>query len=809
MTRSIPVVPALAMALLLSGSAGLHAALPQQPSSPAAADPIAGHRRLLDSYCVTCHNQRAQTAGLMFDAVDLAEVGEDAEIWEEAIRKLRAGMMPPPGARQPESQAVNSLVAWLEDTLDDAARQNPDAGYVALHRLNRTEYANAVSDILGVEIDPAELLPVDDISDGFDNIANVLKVSPSFLDQYIMAARAVSAQAVGRPTPSEPYSVTLRGNVEGSPHVRGGLPLGTSGGMLAEHFFPADGEYEFRIGGAGSRAVMTLDGAAVFDSADIDPDAPLPPPAVGPYGAGRAGRGGSPPVHVVRLNVSAGLHKVGVAPLASSFAASDRTLQAFVPGGGLGRGSGGVPDVEVTGPFNPTTPIQDTPLRQRLFTCRPSPDGDEAEQLACARDILARVARRAFRREIEERDLVAPLAFFRDGRAGGGFELGIQYGLMAVLSSPKFLYRAEPVPPDLSPGDMFPLGDIELASRLSFFLWSRNPDDELLDLAVARRLSDPDVLDRQVRRMLADPRSSALATNFGFQWLNVGGIADIDPDPVLFPNYNGSLQSAFVTELEMFIGSIVREDRSVVELLDADYTFLNERLASHYGIADIRGDGFRRVDLTDSNRWGLLGKGGILMVTSYPNRTAPVLRGAWILERLLGTPPPVPPPDVEAFPETQVGEQALTVRERLVAHRANPSCNSCHGVMDPLGFALENFDAIGGWRTMDRYARTGIDASGRLVDGTPVNGPSDLRRALTAEPERFVQAMTEKLLMYALGRSVEYYDMPVVRQIVRSAASEDYRMSSIVMGVVNSAPFRMKQVTTAEDAAEVAEAATR
>jgi mono/diheme cytochrome c family protein len=796
MTRQTLVLGVLTTALV-AATAAAPAAFSEQGGAP-------GDRRaLIDQYCVTCHNQRAQTAGLTLDTMDLANPAEEAEVWEEVVRKLRGGMMPPPNARQPEPEDIASLVAFLENELDSAAQAAPSPGRVALHRMNRTEYANAVREILGVEVDVTALLPVDDISDGFNNIANVLKVSPSFLDQYISAARVVTTEAVGNPAPNV-SDVTLRGpaGTDQNAHVPG-LPLGTRGGFVVEHSFPADGEYEFTIPNMAAagyvqgmeyyhRVIMTLDGLKVFEShVGGDEDLKYIDQVQAPAVADVRSR-----FERIRLPVTAGPHEIGVAFVARSLAESDDILHSFVPGGGVSR----VPrvgGVQVRGPFDPTG-LDSTPSRAKVFVCRPEANAPESAELECAAEIFSNMARLAFRRPATERDLVAPLSFFREGRQRGGFDLGVQNGLMAIFSSPKFLYRTEAEPEGLAPGSSYSISELELASRLSFFLWSENPDDQLIDLAEDGRLREPAVLEGEVRRMLADPRSKALVDNFAFQWLNVGGIEDIDPDPVLFPDFDAGLQSAFLTELEMFIQSIVDEDRSVVDLLTADHTFVNERLALHYGIPNLRGNQFRRVLLDDPNRWGLLGKGGVLMVTSYPNRTAPVLRGAWILERILGTPPAAPPPDVEAFPENVEGEKALTVRERLVAHRANPTCNACHGVMDPLGFALESFDAIGSWRDVDRYAGTPIDASGRLVDGTPVEGPADLRLALAADPEQFVQTMTEKLLMYALGRNVEYFDMPVVRRIVREAAGSDYRISTIVMAIVNSAPFQMNQITEGE-----------
>jgi mono/diheme cytochrome c family protein len=750
----------VALALLPRGSGSITTANPQaQPASPAAS-----HRALLDQYCVTCHNQRSKTAGLMFDTMDLSDVPKHAEVWEEAVRKLRGGLMPPPGVRQPDRAAVDSFVAWLENTMDEAAAAEPNPGAVTVQRLNRAEYANSIRELFAIDVDAGALLPEDDVSDGFDNIANVLKVSPSFLDQYINAARAVSREAVGAPPPSTPARTLLRGGLERNPFVEGGAPLGTQPVMLVEHLFPADGEYEFRITGD---AIVTVDGVRT--------------PTTG------------------RAQIKGGFHKVGLANPARSFAESEATLHSFIPGaggggGGLGRGGrGGIPAgaVQVTGPYNPAGTFIEPENRRRIFICRPA---NESEELSCATRILSNIARLAYRRPLTDRDLAAPLAFFKEGKSTGGFETGIQTGLMTILSSPKFLYRAQPAPPNAPAGSTHRIGDLEMASRLSFFLWSQLPDQQLLDVAVDKKLNDAAELERQVRRMLADPKSRSLVTNFAFQWLRVRDLEKSDPDAVLFPEFDQNLRNAFRREMEMFVESVMREDRSVLELLTGDYTFVNERLAAHYGIPDVRGSVFRRVTLRDSSRWGLLGKGSILLVTSYPNRTAPVLRGAYILENLMGTPPAAPPPDVEGFKENKDGEKPLTIREIMEQHRANPSCNSCHAVMDPLGFALENFDAVGGWRSKDRYAQTAIDASGRLADGSPVSGPDDLRRALTKRPDQFVQTLTERLMTYALGRSVEYYDMPAVRRIVREAARDNYRFSSIVLGIVRSAPFQMMKV---------------
>jgi hypothetical protein len=503
----------------------------------------------------------------------------------------------------------------------------------------------------------------------------------------------------------------------------------------------------------------------------------------------------------IPLKVTAGPHKVGVTFIARTFAESDEVLFSFRPGAGEERIQR-VGSIEIQGPFTPAG-LSETPSRQRIFVCRPKTSSDE---LPCATMILSSMARRAFRRPVTDQDLAAPIAFYKSARADGTFDGGIQAALPAILASPKFLYRAERTPSGTAPGAVHRITSIDLASRLSFFLLGHPPDDELLRLAEKGALADPKTLDAQVRRLLTDSRASSLVSNFAFQWLKMRGLDEVEPDAVVFPNFDDSLREGFRTEMAMFVGSIIREDRSVLDLLTADYTFVNERLALHYGIPNVRGDQFRRVTLTDQNRWGLLGKGGVLMSTSYANRTAPVIRGAWLLENILGTPPAAPPPDVEAFQENKDGEKAKTIRAIMEQHRSKPTCNACHGVMDPLGFALENFDAVGQWRSQDRWAGTVIDPSGELIDGTKVSGPADLRKALVKRGPQFVQTLTEKLMTYALGRSVDYYDMPTVRQIVRDAARDDYRFSSLVLGIVKSAPFQMRKVPEADPVSTTAAA---
>src|SRR5580698_3460613 len=731
---------------------------------------LAAQRAMLDHYCVTCHNQKAKTANLTFDTMDLAQVGKDAEVWERAVRKLRGGMMPPPGMPRPDAATVNFFVTFLEASLDRAALASPNPGTVSLHRLNRAEYQNAMKDVLGVDVDAAALLPRDDVSNGLDNIANVLKVSPSFLDQYIAAARAVSHQAISHPPPSEPVKAVLHGE----PADPASLPLGAQGGIVAQYLFPYDGDYQFTI--TGPNPVLAIDGL---------------PAATNGF-----------------VQVKAGTHQLTLTAAAHSFAEPEGMLQSFVPGrafpgygfapGGAGPGGRRAPagpGIEIIGPFHPSGKPVLTESRARIFVCKPP---TQSEEESCAARILSGVAERAFRRPVTPKDLVAPMAFFKQGRAdSGNFEGGIQNGIIAIIASPKFLYRAEPPPAGLAPGTNYRISDIELASRLSFFLWSTVPDAELLGVAEQGKLEDPKVFEQQVRRMLSSERSRSLVTNFGAEWLKLRDLDTIDPDPFIYPNFDPSLRTAFRREVELFLDSIQREDRSVLDLLTANYTFVNERLALHYGIPNVRGEEFRRVLLPDSTRYGLLGKGAILLVTSYANRTSVVLRGNYILENIIGTPPSPPPPNVPAFKENKEGEKPHTVRETMEMHRANPSCNACHGIIDPLGFALENFDTVGAWRDKDRYTRTPIDASGMLVDGTKVAEPDDLRKALVSHPDQFVQTMTEKFLMYALGRGLSPYDMPTVRKIVRDAARDNYRFSSIVMGIAQSVPFQMERTPEA------------
>jgi hypothetical protein len=760
----------------------------------AGSDAVASQKwAFLNQYCSKCHNAEDWAGGVAFDSMSPQDIPDDAKTWEKAIRRLRGRLMPPAGNPQPDSGSIRSFVTFMEETIDRTAATHPDPGQIGLHRLNRKEYANAVRDLLAVQVDPTELLPRDDARDGFDNVASALQVSPSFLDQYLAAARRVAIEALGD-SHARPVGTTYFAESNGTQHFREqGLPLGTRGGLVVEHDFPADGEYVVNVANMAqalwvynmefeNRLIVTVDRKPVYqtslggeqDQKAIDQQQS---PAVDAINGRLKG---------IRFSTTAGPHQVGVTFLQRSHAESDERLQAHVPGGGQDRVLR-VTSFEIRGPLS-ASGVSDTPSRQRIFVCYPRTAPEESP---CARQIVTRLAERAYRHPPSARDTADLMAFYQTGYESGGFESGIRHAVTALLADPEFLYRVERPETGAPPGTITRISALELASRLSFFLWSSLPDEELLRVAGSGELLTSATLEAQVRRMLADPRSQALASNFAFQWLNMAKLAEIRPDVALFPNLNGDIRTDFREELRLFVDSVFRENRSVLDLLSADYTFVNERLALHYGIRDVRGSRFRRVTLTDSKRFGLLGKGAVLMVTSYPNRTAPVLRGAFILDRLLGTPPAAPPPNVGALKENQEGKKALSMREMMAAHRSNPSCRGCHGIMDPLGFALENFDAVGQYRTRDRFAGTPIDASGELPDGTALNGPDDLRKALLRNPDQFAQTLTEKLMTYALGRSLEYTDMTAVRAIARRTASQDYRFTALVMNIVDSAAFQL------------------
>jgi hypothetical protein len=730
-----------------------------------------------------------------------ASIGQHADVFEKAVRKLRGRVMPPPGSRQPDTAAADGLIAWLESSLDRAAGQAHIPDRVVLHRLNRKEYANAVRDLLAVDFDAAEVLPADDVVEGFDNIAAGLQVSPSFIEQYVIAARAVAVKALGK-ADARPGGWTFRaGPGTQLTHVPG-LPLGTRGGILAKVDLPADGEYSVDIADMATHIwgngmefenplVVTLDNKLVYETViGGEEDMKL---------YDQVQNGALDRVNARLKNIkffaTAGPHKIGVAFKRRTFAESDDQLQMFARGGGQDRFYR-VQSFQLQGPFN-AKGLSETPSRARIFSCKPAAGATADAQAACAKQIVTALARRAYRRPVAAEDVNELLAYYNDGVKEGGFEGGIRSAITGLLASPFFLYRTERIPPGLRPGAAYAASDLELASKLSFFLWNSLPDDQLLQVAIDGKLSSPSVLDQQVKRMLADSRAVTLASNFVHQWLDMKRLDEIVPDSAVFPYASGRSdpRDDFRTELTLFADSIFKEDRSVVDLLKARHTYVNERVALHYGITDVKGDRFRRVDLTQSARWGLLGKGAVLMAAAYPNRTSPVLRGAFVLKHIQGVPPATPPQNVPTLDEKDIGTtRALTVREMIAKHRASPTCAACHAVMDPLGLALENFDATGMWRDRDRYAGAAIDSSGVLPDGTPINGPDDLRAALLRRPEQFVQTFTEGLMTYATGRKLEHYDMPTVRRIVRSAASSDYRFSTIVQAVVRSEQFRMRRV---------------
>ncbi len=783
------------------------AAVPAKAELDAQADSQWG---VVSQYCGDCHNQDDFSGGLAFDLMDHNAIVQDAETWEKVVRKLRGRMMPPPNAdERPDTQTVEALVAWLEGNLDQP-RTEGAVGEKPLHRLNRTEYANAVRYLLKIDIDADALLPQDGAQDGFDNIASALQVTPAFVDQYLGAARVVAEKAVGSPSarPSgTPYTFSPVGQ---NFHVDG-LPLGTRGGAVIEHYFPSDGEYKLNIGGMANglnaggfehenTLIATIDGRQFFEMklGGLDEAKRLDQlraPVVDEINA---------KLRDIPLTTTAGPHKIAVFFKHRSFAESDSPLQQQTPR----HGQDAIPlvrDFEVYGPVN-ATGLSATPSRDKIFSCHPERD---AVELSCAREIVTQLADEAFRGFLTDEDTEQLMKMYDTGAAEGGFEKGVGFALSGILAHPKFLYRIEPVPGSVPPGGSYDLTSLELASRLSFFLWSSVPDETLLEIAVDDGLKDPAVVEAQVLRMLRDPRARNLATNFGFQWLGLAELDNINPDGQLFRDIDRNIRADFTEEALRFTQSIFEEDRSIVDLLTADHTYLNESLALHYGINDVRGGEFRRVQLSDERRFGLLGKGAVLMVSSYPNRTSPVLRGKWLMEKIIGTPPTPPPPDVEGFVEIEPGQEFTTVRERLEMHRTNPSCNGCHGVIDPLGFALEHFDAVGRWTDMDRMARTPIDSSGVMADGTPVDGPVDLRNAILRRPDQFVQTFTEKLMTFGLGRSVEYYDMPTVRRIVREASIDNSRFSSLVMGIVNSEQFRMKTAPSQADIAAIAATAAQ
>jgi uncharacterized protein DUF1592/uncharacterized protein DUF1588/uncharacterized protein DUF1587/uncharacterized protein DUF1585/uncharacterized protein DUF1595 len=768
----------------------------------------AADRGLVDKYCVTCHNQRLKTSGLALDAAELNDIAAHPEVWEKVMRKVGAGMMPPAGVPRPDEATKRALISRLEGVLDRAAQSRPNPGRPLVHRLNRAEYANAIRDLLAVEVDVSSMLPPDDSSAGFDNNADVLGLSPVLLESYLTAAERISALALGDPnTPPMGELFRVRQDESQDRHIEG-LPLGTVGGLLINTTLPLDGEYQFQVRlfrtNLGTmrgleyphQLEISVNGERVH-VASFGGDKEITASSDNPTITGDDVDGR----FTVRVPLKAGPARIGVAFIEKTHALNTRRLQSYVRSSSDTIDFSGYPHIDeviLTGPLK-ATGVGETPSRRRIFVCQPKAAPEEEP---CARRILSTLARRAYRGDVAKEDLPTLQEFFQRGRReGGSFDAGIDLALRRMLSSPKFLVRVERDPASVPAGAAYRLSDFEIASRLSFFLWSSIPDDTLLDVASKGGLKTPAGLDQQVRRMLADQKSQAFVDNFVGQWLQLRNLKTKQPNSHEFPDFDDNLRTALGTEAEMFFASIVRENRSVVDLMTADYTFLNERLAKHYGIPNIYGTHFRRVTLKDETRYGLLGKGAVLMVTSHPHRTSPVLRGKWILENVLGSPPPPPPDVVPPFEEEAGAARPKSVRERMEQHRRNPACASCHRMIDPAGLALENFDAVGAWRTRDGGTRgTPVDASGQLVDGTQINGVVELRAALLREPETFVRTLTEKLMTYAIGRGLTATDMPAVRTVVRDSARDQYRFSSVILEIVRSVPFQMRMKSPAGEA---------
>ena len=769
---------------------------PQAPAASAAAAAPA-LRAVLRQYCIACHNQRAKVGGLALDTLDMAHVGENTDVWEQVVRKLRTGAMPPAGRPRPDTAVSNEVVTWLETELDRAALEHPNPGRPTLHRLNRSEYRNAVRDLLAVDID-ASLLPADNAAYGFDNNADALTLSSALTERYLGAAAKISQMALGRPRGSPtPETIFVPTDRDQGTRVSDELPFGSRGGTAFRFYFPADGEYLFEMrpkesGVAGGFEGVTaephqldvsLDGVRLWTGTVQRPEGV---------------RGDERNRQILesmqfRVSVTAGSHLVQVYFTAKTSAYVEDLFDPYLRRDSY-RAPNGEPvisSVTITGPRPETASLGESPSRRQLFVCTPASAATE-DEATCAVTIISTLGRRAYRRQVTDADLEIPLALYHDGASRGGFESGIELAVRGILVSPSFLFRFERQPDSIAPNTPYRISDLALASRLSFFLWSSIPDDELVDVAVKKTLHNPEVLQQQVRRMLVDSRSQALVDNFAGQWLHIRNVAGFQPSPELLFHFDDNLRQAFERETKLFFESIIRENRSVLDLLDADYTFLNGRLAKHYGIPGVYGERFRRVSLpANSVRRGLLGQGSILTGTSRANRTSPVIRGKWILENLLGTPPPPPPPNVPDLVEERDPRKVLPMREQMAAHRANPVCASCHAQMDQLGFALENFDAIGEWR--ETYASgLPIEASAAFPDGTTFDGPTQLRALLLSHSDDFVTTVTDRLLTYALGRGLDATDAPAVRQIKREAAQENYRFASLIQGIVASTPFQMR-----------------
>ena len=757
----------------------------------------AAQKALVDRYCAGCHNDKLKSGGFSWSNLDLAHPDQNADQAEKVIRKLRAGMMPPAGAPRPDGAKARALADFIASGLDQAAAVHPNPGRPALHRLNRTEYANSVHDLLGVNVDVSALLPSDDMSHGFDNMADALNVSPALMDAYVHAAGKISRQALGDATASPSVMTYQLTKAEGQWRHVDGAPLGTRGGMSVVYDFPADGEYTFKITfyysidgplfgksmGKGQQIEVSVNGdqVALFD---IDPK-----------------RTKWEDLQTMPIKVKAGPQRVSAAFI-QKFEGPVEDIVSPVEQGLVDLNKADFPgmtslphlhDLAIAGPFN-VTGVSDTPSRRKVLTCRPVTD---AEQLPCAKKIISTLTRQAWRRPVADGDLEDLLSLYQKGRNKDGFEAGIQMAVQAIISDPEFIFRFERVPAGLPPGKIYRIGDLELASRLSYFLWSSAPDDQLITVASQGKLKDPAVLEHQVRRMMADPRSSALSTNFAAEWLHLQNLKDVQPDAYQFPNYTRNLGQSMRRETELFFDSVMRDDRNVLDLLTAKYTFVDELLAKHYGIPNVLGTRFRRVEITDPNRAGLLGHASILTLTSVSNRTSPVQRGKYVMSVVLGTPPPTPPPNVPPLKENAPSGSVkmLSVRERMEAHRANEPCRSCHQMMDPIGFALENFDGVGQWRTNDLGLP--LDATGTMFDGSKLDGPAGLRQAILNHSDSFIGGFTENLLAYGIGRVLEPSDMPAVRAIDRDAARNGNRFSAYILGIVRSAPFQMSRVDPA------------
>ncbi len=817
MTRRILTIGSLVMLCFVFAVYGKTAVRQSQSTAPAPGAATA-QRAVITQYCSTCHGDKAKAAGMDsarkidFDTLDIAHVGRNGETWERVVRKLRAGMMPPSGVRRPDGLTYKGLIAWLENELDrDAVTYTPSPG---LHRLNRTEYANVLKDLLDLDIDPAKYLPSDDSTHGFDNIAGALGVSSTLVEAYVSAAQKISRLAIGEAaTPSLTVYRTPEDTSQDY-HIEG-LPFGTRGGMLIKHVFPSDGEYQITITpifgdnmtpqGFGSvpceRLEVLLDGERLelldWQGGGRTPPANCGGRQVGAVQSGQSGLDLGRSSMKVRISTKAGLHELGVTFLQTNLAPVLDLDQHFMRDTVQTGPTPGftyfphVGTVRIEGPFN-AKQAADSPSRRKIFICRPAGAADDA---ACARKIVSNLATRAFRRPATSVDVDSLMAFYQEGRKEGNFDRGIENALARLLTDPKFIYRIEAEPANLKQGETYRISDIDLASRLSFFLWSTIPDDELIRIASQGKLKDPVVLEQQVRRMLKDPKAEALAINFAGQWLNLRGLQAVGPIPMLFPNFDDPLRQAMRREVELLFDSIVREDRNVTDLLTADYTFINERLAKHYGIPNIYGSQFRRVTLGSGMdvRKGLTGKGAFLVTTAKPERTSPVTRGKWIMTNVLGMSPPDPPPNVPPLPPRLTDAAGNTkepsMRQKMLDHRVRSDCVQCHSMMDPIGFSLENFDAIASWRTHDEGNL--VDPAATVFDGTRISGPTGLRNWLSTYSDQFVQVVAEKLLTYALGRGVEYQDMPLVRSLARDAAKDGNKFSALVLGVVKSKPFQM------------------